>query len=276
MLNGKNSIYRRVVVFLLSVWLVVAWLPAHSQSQALGLARQAQQLYDAGQIAQAALTWQQAAIAFQERGNRLQSTKSLLNQSQALQDLGMYSKACNVLLQALAEENLLCEPQQLDELIETFTKGAKISKVETIGLRSLANVLLQQKMLPQSEKLLRLNYSVVKEPEQVASTLLALGNVRQAIADRVRDRWNYERITEIIDRQKPEIALEPYGEVFSAYENTANNRLAPTITRLQARLNYLSLLIEIEDWWQLQTARRIKSWQRLDSAYLIQYFLFKD
>ena len=270
MLDAKNSIYRRIVVFLLSVWLVVAWLPAHSQSKALSLALQAQQLYDAGKISQAALTWQQAAIAFQERGDRLQSTKSYLNQSQALQDLGLYPRACNVLLQALTEDNFACEPQQLDELIETFTKRTSISKVEAIGLRSLANVLLRQRMLPQSEKLLRLNYSVVKEPEQVASTLLALGNVQHAIADKVRDRWNYDRVTEIIDRQKPEIALEPYSKVFSAYENAANDRLAPTITRLQARLNYLSLLIEIEDWWQLQTARRIKSWQRLDRTYLIE------
>jgi CHAT domain-containing protein len=270
MLNGKNSIYRRIVVFLLSVWLVVAWLPAHSQSKALGLAVRAQQLYDAGEIAEAALTWQQAAIAFQERGDRLQSTKSYLNQSQALQDLGLYPKACNVLIQALTEENFACEPQELDELIETFTKRTSISKVEAIGLRSLANVLLRQRMLLQSEKLLRLNYSVVKEPEQVASTLLALGNVQHTIANRVRDRWNYDRVTEIIDRQQPEIALEPYAEAFSAYKNAANNRLAPTITRLQARLNYLSLLIEIEDWWQLQTARRIKSWQRLDRTYLIE------
>ena len=264
----KDLIYRPILIFLVSAWLVIAFhLPARSQSEALQLALQAQQLYDAGQITQAALNWQQAAIAFEESGDRLQRAKSLINQSQALQDLGLYPKACRVLLQAF-DRQPECTTQQLDSLTRSFARQTEITDVDAIGLRSLGNVLRRQGMLQQSEKLLRLSLSAVR-PAESASTLLALGNVQQALGDRIRDRWNYNKVTEIIDRQQPKIALEPYSDAFLAYENAAKEK-APSLVRLQARLNYLALSLEIQDWWQLQISRRLDSWQRYDRSYLIE------
>ena len=67
MLIAKDSIYYRLITFLLSAWLVIALgSPVRSQPDALKLALQAQQLYDAGKTTQAALTWQQAAIAYKK------------------------------------------------------------------------------------------------------------------------------------------------------------------------------------------------------------------
>ena len=66
MFTAKDSIYHRSIAFVMSICLALAvHSPARSQSDALELALQAQQLYDAGQITQAALVWQQAAIAFE-------------------------------------------------------------------------------------------------------------------------------------------------------------------------------------------------------------------
>ena len=158
----------------------------------------------------------------------------------------------------------------MDKLIQDFAKRSQITSVEAIGLRSLGNVLQRQGMLQQSERLLQLSRSAVRDPSELASTLLALGNVQQALDDRVRDFWSYNKITEIIERQQPKIALEPYIDAFSAYQNAANEELAPAIVPLQARLNYLALSIEIEDWWQLQIDRRIDSWGRFDRTYLIE------
>ena len=268
MFIAKDSIYYRAIVFLISACLVISFgSPVRSQPHALELALQAQQLYDAGETTQAALTWQQAAIAFQEQGDRLQEVKSLINQSQALQDLGLYPKACNVLLQAFEGESV-CSPQRLSEFIEDFEKSSEITSVEAIGLRSLGNVLLRQGMLQQSKNLLQLSRSALRDPNELASTLLALGNVQQAIGDRVSDLWSYDKITELIDRQQPKIALEPYSLAFSIYQNAAND--ASAIVRLQARLNYLALTIEIEDWWRKQIARRVNSWRRLNRTYLIE------
>ena len=253
----------------MSAWLVLAFgSPVRSQSDALELAIQAQQLYDRGKTTQAALVWQQAAIAFQKRGDRLQKFKSSLNQSQALQDLGLYPKACNVLLQAFERESI-CTVQQLDRFIADLSEDSPITEVEAIGLRSLGNVLHRQGMLQQSEKLLQLSHSAVRDKSELASTLLALGNVKQAQGDRVRNLWSYNEITEIIDRQQPKIALEPYQDAFSYYQKAANE-VAPAIVRLQARLNYLALSIEIENWWEEQIAKRLDSWQRFDRTYLIE------
>ena len=263
----KDSIYCRSIAFLMSVIVVIALSsPVLSQPNALELALQAQQLYDRGETTQAALIWQQAAIAFQEQGNRSWEVKSRINQSQALQDLGLYPKACDVLLQALKGKSI-CSPQQLSQLIRDF-EDSTITDVSAIGLRSLGNVLLRQGMLEQSKKILQLSRSALQDPDELASTLLALGNVQQALGDRTRDLWNYDKITEIIDRQQPKIALEPYKDAFLAYQNAID--VANAIVRLQARLNYLALSIEIEDWWQEQIARRIDSWRRLDRTYLIE------
>ena len=269
MLIAKDSIYYRSIVFLMSVWLVISFgSPVRSQPNALELALQAQQLYDAGQTTQAALAWQQAAIAFEKQGDRQQEVKSLINQSQALQDLGLYPKACNVLLQAFEPESV-CSPQSLSKFIEDLEKSSAITKVEAIGLRSLGNVLLRQGMLQQSKKLLQLSRSAIRDPSELASTLLALGNVQQAIGGRDRDFWSYDQITEIIERKNPKIALELYKDAFRYYQKAANETPS-AIVRLQARLNYLALSIEIEDWWREQIARRVDSWRRLDRAYLIE------
>ncbi|NJL53170.1 MAG: tetratricopeptide repeat protein, partial [Hydrococcus sp. SU_1_0] len=42
------------------------------------------------------------------------------------------------------------------------------------------------------------------------------------------------------------------------------------LTQVQAQLNHLSLLIELEAWWQQQVQRRIQSWERLDQSELIE------
>ena len=269
MLIAKDSIFYRLIIFLMSFWLVITFgSPVRSQPDALELALQAQQLYDRGKTTQAALVWQQAAIAFQEQGDRSLEVKSLINQSQALQDLGLYPKACNVLLRAFECESV-CNSEQLDRFIQDLAEGSTITSLEAIGLRSLGNVLQRQGILQQSEKLLQLSRSALQDPSELASTLLALGNVQQALGDRVRNLWSYDKITEIIDRQQPKIALEPYENAFLAYQN-AQVETASAIVRLQARLNYLALSIEIEDWWREQIARRIDSWRRFERTYLIE------
>ncbi|MGF1590671.1 MAG: CHAT domain-containing protein [Pleurocapsa sp.] len=269
MLNVKCLMLRRILVLLLSAWLAVAFHPpVQAQADALQIAIRAQQLYEAGKFTQAAGAWQEAATAFEAQGDRLGKTKSLINQSQALQDLGLYPRACNILLEAFALEYPDCSSPQLDLLIQKFKDKTTITTVEGIGLRSLGSVLQRQGMLTQSQKLLELSELATKNSSELGATLLALGNVQQALGNQVRDRWSYDLITEMIDRQEPKLALEPYLDAFLAYERAAIEQERP-ITQVQAQLNYLALLIEIESWWQQQSQRRIESWQRLEQTRLI-------
>ena len=266
--------YRRILIFIVSAWLAIT-LHLSVQSQepnGLDLAVQAQQLYQAGRLTQAATTWQNSAAVYEEFGDRLGKTTSLINQAQALQNLGLYPKACKTLLEAFEIKYPDCSPQQIDRLIKNVTISAKsrLTTTQSIGLRSLGSVLQRKGMLTRSQKLLKLSQSINSNPAELGATLLALGNVEAALGNQTRDRLSYDRITEIIDRQDPNLALKPYLESFIVYEQAADNRHTLLITQVQAQLNHLCLLIAIEDWWQQQTNRRLRSWQRLDQAELVK------
>ena len=263
----RQSTLRQILILLLSAWLTITYhLPARSQSDAQSLASQAQQLYNAGKLTPAATKWQEAATAFAERGDRLGRTKSLINQSQVLQDLGLDPRACDVLLSALGIENPECSASEIDSLLQTFTGKTQITEIESIGLRSLASILQRKDSLEQAQALLMLS-TATEDPAKLNSTLLTLGNVRHKLGNRIRDRWSYDKISEILDRQDPQLALEPYLDAFATYEKVASS--AESLTQVQAQLNHLSLLIEIEDWWQQQIAKRIPSWQQFDQTRAI-------
>ena len=265
MLKIQHLMFRRILIFLLSAGLALTFgLPVKSQPTALTLALEAQQLYYAGNLNQAAVIWQEAAEIFEAEGNAPGKTKSLINKSQILQDLGQYPRACSVLLQAFDLENSDCD--QIDNLIPQFSEqnssNKSLTTIKGIGLRSLGNILLQQGKLEQSQKILNLSATATKGSPELSQSLLVLGNVHQALGNQIRDRWSYDRITEIIDRRETELAITPYIDAFQTYQEVELNQLAQPITKVQAQLNYLSLLIELESWWQQQIDRRIQSWQR--------------
>ena len=269
MFDDRSALLRRLLIFCLSVWLAIGMhLPVHSQADGLGLSLQAQQLTRAGRLSDAALAWQEAAAAFEAQGDRLGKTKSLINQSQVLQDLGLYPRACKSLLIALARSGFECNSSEIEQLIEEFSQQNRITLIEGVGLRSLGNILQQKGMLDLAQKTLELSVVATRNSSESAATLLAMGNVLQLLGDRERDRWSYDRITEIIDRQKPNNALKPYLTAFQAYRSCLD--AGELLTQTQARLNHLSLLIEIESWWQQQIGRRIESWQRLGQSRSIE------
>ena len=264
----------KFLIFIVSACLAVTLhLPIQSQeTNPLGLALQAQELYRAGNLVDSATMWQQAVSAYREQKNRLGATKSAINQAQVLQDLGLYPKACKVLLDAFEVENPSCEDRQIEQLIVRLKAKNRITTVQGIGLRSLGSVLQHKGRLISARKLLKLSQlTTINNSPELANTLLALGNVEQSLADRTRDRLSYDKITEVIDRQDPNLALKPYTKAFLAYEQAAGNKKkADSLTRIQARLNYLNLLVDLEAWWQSQTARRTRVWQRQQQDSLVK------
>ncbi|NJL53171.1 MAG: hypothetical protein HC930_15020 [Hydrococcus sp. SU_1_0] len=206
---------RHFITIMLSVWFTVAvHLPSQSQPDGLGLSLQAQQLYQTGQLSAAAIAWQGAARAFEAQGDVVGRTKSLVNQAQVLQDLGLYPRACDSLLQAFNLESPQCETLQIEHLIETLEQQRKITIYQGIGLRSLGGILQQKGMLPQAQKLIQLSAAATRDSSESGLTLLTLGNIQQALGHQQRDRWSYDQITEIIDRQTSKNALEPYLAAF--------------------------------------------------------------
>lgn len=264
---------RRLIAFVVLVILglvVTLNVPARSQEpQPLQLALKGQELYNSRQLNEAAELWQKAADAFAQQGDRDGVTKSLINKSQALQDLGLYPRACNTLLRAFTVENPQCSPATIDELLGNLNRQRKsLDKERAIGLRSLGDILRRQGRLKQSQKLLKLSLSATSDANESSATLLSLGNVEQALGNRTRDRLSYEEVTEIIDRASPRLALQPYQAAIIAYNQAAATSSATT--KVKAQLNHLSLLLDIQQWWQRQTERRVTTWSRTNQFDLSQ------
>lgn len=270
--------YHRILAFILSVLLGLFssfFLPAWSHnsaqtSKALELIQQGQQHYNLGKFDRAAQLWQEAADAYEQAGQNEGMLKSLINKAQALQDLGLVSKACKTLLKAFAVDDSACSPDQADQLLKILSpQQDSLSLNQAIGLRSLGNVLRRQGILAQSQEILQLSLSVAESSPEASATWLSLGNTERALGNQIRARWDYEEITAIIDRQSQESALGIYEPAFHSYRQATTVAFSPPLPQIQAQLNHLQLLLDLQKWWADQTNRRIASWSRLGESQLI-------
>ncbi|MBD2410032.1 hypothetical protein FACHB389_07655 [Nostoc calcicola FACHB-389] len=274
--------YRRLLIFILSAFLgllssltMPAWsnlssLHANAGSP-LALAREGEQRYNAGELEAAAKLWEAAAEAYEKIGDRNGMAKSLINKSQALQDLGLYPKACNTLLEAFAIANPNCSQAQIEELQKTLAqKGNSLTLTEAVGLHSLGDVLRRQGLLEKSQEILQLSLSSVPESSEKSAVLVSLGNTERLLGNQIRDRWDYDTVTDIIDRKSVVDALSPYNQAVNYYIQATKVASAPPIPKIQAQLNHFQLLLETQRWWGEQTQRRIASWLRFSEAKLIQ------
>ncbi|MBH8561572.1 CHAT domain-containing protein [Nostoc sp. CENA67] len=267
--------YRRLLIFILSALfglLSSFTIPAWSNSpNPQSLAREGQQSYNIGDLEAAAKLWQAAAEAYQKIGDRERMSKSLINKSQALQDLGLYPKACKTLLEAFDIKNPDCSQTQIEQLYKTLAQQrGSLTLTQAIGLHSLGDVLRRQGLLAKSQEILQLSLSSIPESPQKSAVLLSLGNTERVLGNQIRDRWDYDVVTEIIDRQSLTDALAPYQQAFNYYIQAANIASAPPIPKIQAQLNHFQLLLEMQRWWRDQTNRRIVSWSRFSESQLIQ------
>lgn len=136
-----------------------------------------------GQSEQALTTWQRAGATYAQAGDDVGTTRSLINQAQALQGLGLY-------LRALAT---------LNQVSSTLQKQPD-SLIKVAGLRSLGNALRVVGDLDQSRQILQQSLTVAQQlqsPQEIGATLFSLGNTARA-------------------QQKTEAALEFYQQATDA------------------------------------------------------------
>jgi CHAT domain-containing protein len=265
--------YRRLVAIAFFALLGLTFtlsFPAHSKEKtALEFVQEAQQYYNIGQFDEAVLSWQQAADIYQKAEDKEGTNKSLINKAQALQNLGLYPKACHTLLESFAVESPNCNKTQLEQLLTTLSQRSNsFSESELIGLRSLGDLLRRQGQLEESQAFLQLALSVASESDTSDALFLSLGNTERAMGNRTRNRWDYQDVSAIIAQQSLEVALKPYQPAFKSYGQAQAAK--DSIIVIQSQLNYFSLLLDIRDWWVEQSNRRINSWSRLDKLSLVQ------
>ncbi len=112
-------------------------------------------------------TWQQAAVAYEQTGDKIGVIGSQVNQAQALQTLGLHRRAQKLL-------------EQLQKEVEEQTNPLLQAKV----LHSLGNTLQIIGDLNQSEKVLQKSLAVAKKlqlPEIETATLFSLGNTAKLL-----------------------------------------------------------------------------------------------
>ncbi len=122
-----------------------------------------------GQAQQALTTWQQAAATYAQAGNDAGITGSLINQAQALQNLGFYQRANKTLTQL--EQTLQNQPDSL---------------LKATGLRSLGNALFVVGDLDKSLTVLQQSLKIaqkLKLSQEITVTKVSLGNIAQAQQD---------------------------------------------------------------------------------------------
>lgn len=251
---------------------VPAWSqPSQQRSRALELVQAAQSFYQAGEFDQAAVRWQEAANVYEGMGAEKERAKSLINQAQALQELGLMPKACNTLLAAFGTQAAECSSEQIEQLLKILSAEAdSLAQFQGVGLRSLGDVLRRQGQLAASQSVLQLSLAVTEGSPEASATWLSLGNTEQALGHQKRDRWDYEDITAIIDQKTLATALEIYEPAFQNYQKAASESASSLLPPVQAQLNQFQLLREIEQWWLTETNRRIASWSRQGESRLIE------
>ncbi len=197
-----------------------------------------------GQTASALTTWEDAERLYRQIGDRLGVAGSLIDQAQAMENLGFHRRSCDLILQAF-ELDYHCgrlDNLQLTEIWQRAINQPTLWKI--IALRNIGNSLILMGNLPQAEVFIRSSQTLaekleVRSPQAQYKTLLSLGNLHKAIALQEKERNNLTSFA-----YNTQEAIKYYQKITNS---SLSKRFLP-LERLQAQLNQLSLFIEAQQW----------------------------
>ncbi len=191
-----------------------------------------------GSPEQALNSWEQAKNIYENLHNPISKVRTQINMAQAQQRLGMYRQAQATLEQV--EQELQTQPDSI---------------MKAIALRSFGDILQLVGDLDQSLIILQKSQEIaerLQSPVELATTLLSLGNVQKALGKRSQVPEyipNLDKITPLSCSQNTmdNNALTFYAKAIKFYQMSAN--LSPLLlTQIQAKVNQLSLLIQVKNW----------------------------
>ncbi|MEM9219424.1 MAG: CHAT domain-containing protein [Cyanobacteria bacterium P01_F01_bin.150] len=207
-------------------------------------------------------TWQQATELYKSIDDTTGVVGSQINQVQAMESLGYYRQACDRILEVLA---IGSSPEQSDRqncqelgISRTAEREAVLQQVfqsidtqsnpqlKLLGLRSLGNVLRLTGQLDTSHQVLLHALDAMGSRqmiEQRVLTLLSLGTTDKARYQRAKTLYSRTKLSgdRTLTAQFAAEAVERYDAAI-----TSSNSFAG----LQAQLQKLALLIDLEEWNQ--------------------------
>ena len=156
-----------------------------------------------------------------------------------MQDLGLYPRACQTLLETLDLDNKECYISESEiAVIQSEILTNPHNHYQKKALRSLGNVLRVIGDFQQSQTVLQASLEIVQQgnvPQEERKTLLNLGNIERALANRAKEIKDIEQL-EIHQKQ-----------AFNYYQK-AVNLSSSSLLKIQAKLNQIELLINQENW----------------------------
>lgn len=203
-----NKRFYKFVYFLLGISLSLSLYLGHNisssvaqsvstgvqqQSQARSLTQEGHEQLNRGQAANALETWQAAAKIYSKMHNKEGLTGSLINQSLALQSLGMYPRACKTLVRALQLEDWVCQnrfeqrvnlkPEETKDLLVRAIQKKVALPLTVSGLQNLGEVLRLLGKPEESETTLKQALIIAKNLKHRAnnSILLSLANTERTL-----------------------------------------------------------------------------------------------
>jgi CHAT domain-containing protein len=199
-----------------------------------------------GRTQQALDSWKQAAKTYEQIGDEPSRIRSLINIAQAEQTLGHYRQART----------------NLEQLFTSVQKQPD-SLMKATALRSLGDVLQLVGELEKSLKVLQQSRDVaqrLRSPSQMGAALLSLGNTQRALGNRGRNQQNtvsQEKSTPLqctITNANNPISKEAsryYQLAAQSYQQAADISGSPLV-QIQAQVNQLSVLLELQKWSEAQ------------------------
>ncbi len=209
-----------------------------------------------GQAEQALETWQQAGNAYNKVHDSVGAIRSQINQSQALQALGHYRDAGDILLQVLLSDSqkrhIIEQPDWQLKLKDIEPDLEKLPNLPTkvAILHSLGNVYLSLGNYPTATEVLQRAKELAKNlPSQFADDiLLSLGNVELALASRSRDLEDVE-------------SAQTYARNAINFYHVIPTIPSSKITQVRSQLNELSLLLDTDEWLLEANKPDVAKWQ---------------
>ncbi|AFZ21767.1 CHAT domain-containing protein [Allocoleopsis franciscana] len=304
-IHKSGSIVRRYIshfiLGLLTLFLITAVVPVAAQrspitsieqhtTHASTQLAQGITLYEAGQIADAAAVWQQAAQDYEVKGDRLNQALSLNYLSLAYQDLGQWQKAQSSISQSLelippnnpftlaqvlnTQGSLQLALGKAEAALNTWKQAEQAyraagDEVGMIGTQINQSQALQTLGLYRRAKtnLEQINQKLQTQPDSLlkASGLRSLGVALQVVGDLQQSQEVLEQSLAIQERLdsagdtsatlfslgNTRRALQDYPKATELYQKAAEKATNP-LSQLEAQLNQLSLLVQTEQWQAAQ------------------------
>jgi CHAT domain-containing protein len=182
--------------------------------------------------------WKQATAIYEGASLLNEKNRSLINQNLALQALGRYGQAYQI----------------LEKLI---SKNQPNSIIKVLAWRNLGEVQLYLRETDTAIETLQQSYKIaqeIKSTPQITLSLLSLGNAQQLLGNITRSRFqnttNFQKIPFVYVSQpiSPDVR-KLYQQALETNQKVVNISTSPIIT-IKAKLNLLNLFIELGEFAQ--------------------------